>query len=205
MLTKTLPSQLPQHKVTIWEVLITVVSAIAIVSAGLIGLSLKFMLHASEPRRVEAISDNIMTYQVPGGVRGEFGINFAGAKIALLGNRPQGVKLLVARVPVNAGTDKRQLEQALENGFLARTEEAFAVSNSRTETRSLCGSSVPVQVTEGQLTDPNQNDPRPAIQYKASVNVADRRYVIRIVTRGQNAKPKAEKIFESLDCKQPQL
>ena len=197
-------SQLPPPKFSLWEILITVVGAIFIVSAGALGLSVKFMLHAADPRRVEAISNNVMGYQIPGGARGQFGINLAGAKVAVLGNRQQGVKLLVARVPVNEGTDKRQLEQVLENAFLSRVEEAFAVGSSRTETRSLCGTTVPVLVTEGQLTAPDRSDPKPAIQYKASATVADRRYVVRLVVRGQNPQPKAEKIFASLTCKSPQ-
>lgn len=197
-------AQLPPPKFSIWEILITLVGAIFIVSAGVLGLGVKFMLHASDSRRVEAISDNIMGYQIPGGARGQFGINLAGAKVAVLGNRQQGVKLLVARVPVNEGTDKRQLEQALENAFLSRVEEAFAVGNSRTESRSLCGTSVPVEVTEGQLTAPDRSDSRPAIQYKASATINDRRYVVRLVVRGETPQPKAEKIFASLTCKSPQ-
>ena len=204
MIAKAPTPQLPPPKFSLWEILVTVVGAIVILSAGVLGLSAKFMLHASEDRRVQAIANNVMGYQIPGGARGQLGINLAGAKVAVLGNRTQGVKLLVARVPVDEGTDKRQLEQALENAFLARIEAAFAESSSRTETRSLCGSKVPVQVTEGQLNAPDYPASEPAIQYKASTAIADRRYVVRLVVRGNNAKPKAEKVFDSLSCKSPQ-
>ena len=204
MIAKTNSPQLPPPKFSIWEVLVTVVGAIVIISAGVLGLGAKFMIHASEDRRAQSIANNIMGYQIPGGARGQFGINLAGAKVAVLGNRQQGVKLLVARVPINEGTDKREIEQALENAFLSRVEAAFAESSSRTETRSLCGSKVPVLVTEGQLTAPDSADSAPAIQYKSSATIADRRYVVRLVVRGQNARSRAEKIFESLSCKSPQ-
>jgi hypothetical protein len=204
MIAKTTAPQLPPPKFSLWEILITIVGAIVILSTGALGLGAKFMMHASQDQRVQSIANNIMGYQIPGGAQGQFGINLAGAKVAVLGNRQQGVKLLVARVPVDEGTDKRQLEQALETAFLARIEAAFAESSSRTETRSLCGSKVPVQVTEGQLSAPDYSSAEPAIQYKASAAIADRRYVVRLVVRGQNAKPKAEKIFASLSCKSPQ-
>jgi hypothetical protein len=202
-MTKSDLPQIPQYKVRVWEIVAVFASSMLLVSAAIFGLTLKFIANAFNPQRAEAIANNIMDYQIPGSSQGLLGLNIAGAKIALITSKSEDpdVQLLVARVPVNAQTDKSQIEQILDNTFLGGTEEAFQVTSARVENKNFCNFSVPVRLKEGQLTLPERPFPVFAVNYRTSVTLSRNRYFVIMLTRGEDARQKAATVFSSLKCK----
>jgi hypothetical protein len=208
MLITSPSTKLPPFKVSIWEVLAVAISAILLIAAGVTGLAYKFFVSASNPERATAIADDIMDYELPGKAEGRFGVNFAGAKVALLSNKTADVKLLVARVPVNKDTDRRETEQWLEkflissetSSTLMGMEKSYVVNASRVENQNFCGATTPITITEGQLTLPKSNAAVFAVNYKASLTLPGTRYSVVILAEGQQAKQNAAAVFRSLNC-----
>ena len=200
---KEIPSKIPQYRVTIWETGAILLGAIALVGVGLTGLAMKFLSNAATPQRAEAIARNIMSYSLPGGSQGLLGLNIAGAKVALVaseGNEPD-IQLLVARIPIEQETRKRQIERVLDAISLGADEEEFKVRKTREEQRSLCGESIPVTIKDGQLKVAG-SPVKPAVTYRATVKLEDSRYLVNLLTSGQNAEQKAAEVFASLECQQ---
>lgn len=200
---KEFPSKIPQYKVSIWETGAIFLGAIALIGIGLTGLAMKFLSNAATPQRAEAIARNIMTYSLPGGSQGLLGLNIAGAKVALIaseGNEPD-IQLLVARIPVDQETRKRQIERVLDAIALGADEEEFKVKKTRQENRDLCGESTSVTIKDGQLKIAG-SPVSPAVTYRATVTLSDSRYVVNLLTSGQNAEQKAAEVFNSLQCQE---
>jgi hypothetical protein len=196
-------SKITQYKVTIWEIIAIVVSALLLASAGLTGLAVKFTKQSFDPKRAEAIAKHIMTYELPSSSQGLLGINIAGAKVAVIStkNPNADVELLVARVPLERQTDESQIEQILNSSFLGEAENEFKVTSARTEDKKLCDFITPVTIQEGQLIPPNKRSSEFAVSYRATVVRSDKRYFVIILTSGEDALEKADSVFDSLKCK----
>ncbi|MBN8560602.1 MAG: hypothetical protein J0L70_08780 [Leptolyngbya sp. UWPOB_LEPTO1] len=203
---REVPSRIPQYKVSIWETVAIVLGAIATLGVGLTGLALKFLSNAATPQRAEAIASNIMGYSLPGASQGLLGVNLAGAKVALIaseGDEPD-IQLLVARVPIEQESGRKQVDRILDSIALGADEEELKIKSVRVENKNLCGTSTSVVIREGQLKYPDSPEQATVI-YRASVNLEDSRYVVNLLTNGQDLKTAAEKastVFDSLQCKQ---
>ncbi len=196
-------SKIPQYRVSIWETVAVILGAIALGGVGLTGLGVKFLNYAAQSQRAEAIASNIMGYTLPGGSQGLIGLNIAGAKVALIaseGGEPD-IQLLVARIPTDQESGRRRIDRILDSIALGADEQEFRIKTVRVETKNLCGVSVPVTIREGQLKYPDSPS-KYTVTYRASVFLSDSRYVVNLLTNGQNAPQKAESVFNSLQCRQ---
>lgn len=98
------------YSVSIWEAIAITLGAVALTLVGIGGLSWKDI---SDPKRSEAIARSILTYDIPGGSKGVLGINFGGARIALVNslkhlpktNYPQ-LQMIVAKVAITPQVNK---------------------------------------------------------------------------------------------------
>lgn len=203
---REIPSRIPQYKVSVWETVAIVLGAIATLGVGLTGLALKFLSNAATPQRAEAIASNIMSYSLPGRTQGLLGVNIAGAKVALVaseGEEPD-IQLLVARVPISQEAGRRRIDRILDSIALGADEDELKTKTVRVENKNLCGVPTPVAVREGKLKYPGSGEQATVI-YRASVTLEDSRYVVNLLTNGQNietAAEKAETVFNSLQCRQ---
>lgn len=217
-----------QYRVSIWEGIAIFAGAILLVAIGLVGLGIKAMNNAFDPKRAEAIAHSMISYEIPGGSKGLFGTNIGGGKIAVVvgstvlpvsanpsanpstsGNVPiPEIELLVARIPVDEKTDPPQSEDPVDNtpffpgfSFSYQTEGAFQVTRTRTENRLFCGSIASVTIQEGNLTLPDQPAPVSAVRYETKVDLNADTHLVILSTVGQNAETSASTVFRSLKCK----
>lgn len=215
--TPKFPEPPPQYPVSLWESIGIAIGAVLLVAVGLAGLGVKALNNAFNPQRAEAIARSVITYQIPGGTEGLFGANLGGAKIAVVSSTasPQGIapetsplpaiELLVARIPASQETEEIVPQETAANEFFSgfsfsyQVEGVFQVRQAATEYKSFCGSVVPVTVTRGDLTLPNQST-IPALKYEASIDRTTESYMAIITAVGQSAEKQAEEVFSSLKC-----
>lgn len=196
-------AKIPQYRVSVWETVAVILGAIALGGVGLSGLGMKFLRNSADSQRAEAIASNIMGYTLPGESQGVIGLKIAGARVALVaseGKEPD-IQLLVARIPTEQESGRRRIERILDSIALGGDEQEFRINTVRIETKNLCGVPVPVTIREGQLKYPN-SPTKFTVTYRASVFLSDSRYVVNLLTNGQNAQQKAATVFDSLQCRQ---
>ncbi len=192
-----------QYPVRVWEVILIVMGALGLISAGLAGLVMKALNNAFDSTRAEVIAQSLIDYQIPGGSQGIFGINVGSAKLAWVRSSadPPNVILFVGKTPLNKEGDNNEFNDSLENTPSSNVDENFTVRTSRIENKQFCGRIVPVTIEQGTQTLSNQPSPLPAIRYIASTTRGDNKQVVILTANGENAKGKAATVFNSLRCK----
>lgn len=202
---RQLNSEIPQYPVRVWEAILIVIGAIALIGAGLSGLALKASTNALDPKRAEAIAKSLIDYKIPGGSQGIFGINIGSAKLAWVrsSTTPPDVILFVSKTPINKDSDENELDRSFENSPSTsdNADQRFAVTTSRTENQVFCGKTVPVTIDEGQQTFSDRPSPLPAIRYTATITEDNIQRIVILIANGENAQEKATTIFNSLRCK----
>ncbi|HEY9636208.1 MAG TPA: hypothetical protein V6D14_22570 [Coleofasciculaceae cyanobacterium] len=198
-----LNNAIPQYSVRIWEVILIVMGAIALVGVGIIGLLTKASTNALDPARAEAIAKSLIDYNIPGGSQGVFGINIGSAKLAWVRStsEPPDVILFVGKTPITKETDKDQLNKGFENTPSNNIDQEFTVTASRVENKQFCGKTIPVTVEEGTQAFSNQPSSVPAIRYTASTTEENIERRVILIANGNNAPQKANTVFRSLRCK----
>ena len=197
-------SPIPQYPVRLFEVIVITLGAIAIVATGLVGLGIKILDNAFNPRRAEAIAQSLIAYTIPGKSQGVFGINIGGAKIAWVRSvsDPPDVILFVGEIPLNKEADEADRE-ALDQEFTSfpsdTTAQEFVATTARTETKLFCGKPIPVTIEQGQQMF-STTAPQPAMRYTARVAENDIERVVILTTTGSDAQAKAIAIFNSFRC-----
>lgn len=197
-MTNTQPTP-TQYRVSIWEFMAITAGAIILISLGCVGLGVKFVRNAFQPKRAEAIVRNIMEYQIPDGAQGLFGVNIGSGKIGVLGSTDaqSEVQLLVGKFSIDSLNKTNDITEIVNNMF----NDLDNVTASRTENKNFCGVSVPVKIDEGELTLPNQTLPISAVRYTAKATFEDSERLVILLINGPNAETKAAQIFNSLKCK----
>ncbi len=203
MENEQLNSEIPQYSVSVWEVILIVMGAIALFGAAFIGLGLKVLANAYNPTKAEAIAKSLIAYQIPGGSQGVFGINIGSAKLAWVRSvtNPPDVILFVGKTPINKETNEYDSNQGLENPPSDNANEEFKATASRTENKVFCGQTVPITIEEGEQTLSNQPSPVPAIRYTARTTEDNVERIVILITNGENAQAKAVSVFNSLRCR----
>jgi hypothetical protein len=205
MTSPTSPCKIPPYKVTVWESAAVFLGAIALISLGLIGLGTKFLAKATKPQQADAIANTIIRYTIPN-AQGILGLNLPGARVALIANDAEqpDIQLLVARIRSDQAGGKRKIETFLDSIALG-DKEGFKVTKERIEQKNFCGEIVPVTIREGRSrlssTSRSQGS-KLSVAYRATVTLSRNRYVVNLLTSGQDAKQKAAAVFDSLQCQQ---
>jgi hypothetical protein len=203
MNNQQLNSEITQYPVRVWEVILILMGAIALIGAGLLGLGIKVLSNAYDPARAEAIAKSLIDYKITDGAQGVFGINIGSAKFAWVrsSNNPPDVVLFVAKTPINKETDQNELNRGFENPPSENLAQDFTVNTSRIENKAFCGKSVPITIEEGQQTFIDQPSPLPGIRYTARLTEDNVERIVILTTTGENAQQKAVTVFNSLQCK----
>ncbi|NJR38245.1 MAG: hypothetical protein HC781_04550 [Leptolyngbyaceae cyanobacterium CSU_1_4] len=212
-----IPASSTQSSVSIWEAIAIFAGAIFLISVGVVGLGLKTLNNAFDPKRAEAIAQSLIEYKIPGGAEGTFGTNLGGAKVAVVASTrklpglqsqvlpPSEIELFIARIPINE-VSSVGAEEEFNNEFFpgfsfsSQVEAAFKPVTSRTENREFCGIPTRVTIQEGALVL-SEHSPIPAVQYQARVVKNAERNIAVLSAAGQNAKGNAALVFRSLKCK----
>lgn len=203
--------EIPQYPVRFWEAILIVIGAIALIGTAFIGLGIKVLDNAFNPKRAEAIAQSLMDYQIPGGSRGVFGINIGSAKLATIRSLsdPPEIILFVGKTPTKKESTQSQSE-APGNGqppgnsteaFSDDAATAFTVTESRTETKIFCGSPVPITLDQGQQSFGEQAISLPAVRYTVRTTEGSTERLVILTANGKQAQQKAAQVFNSLRCK----
>ncbi len=196
----------PHYSVSIWELMLILFGAIALIGAGLIGLGIKVLNNAFDPMRAEAIAHSLVDYDIPGGSQGIFGINIGSAKLAWVRSNttPPDVILFVGKTPINkeAGqSERRDVKRDFETPPSDTVTIQFTVTDSKVETKSFCGKPVDVTVETGEQSFGDPGLSLPATRYFASTTEADVERLVILTANGKDAPEKAAAVFRSLQCK----
>jgi hypothetical protein len=205
----------PQYRVSIWEVIAITGGAVVLVATGLLGLGMKAMDNAFNPERAEAIARSLMQYEIPGGSKGFLGTNIGGGKMAVVTSQAPAaanqsapaVELFLARIPLSDsatdpdGSDATpQPQNELFAGFSFSFQDpaAFQIQTSQVEQKPFCGTTVPVEVQAGSLT--NGSTTLPAVKYQITRILDNDNHIVVISALGDQPSAKAAQVFESLRC-----
>ncbi len=190
----------PNYSVRVWELLLILLGAFGLVGTALVGLASKTLTNVLTPARAEAIAQSLFYYQIPGGSKGVAGLNFGAKNIAIVTSKknPPDVTLFVSKVPViQTPEDTVNLDDTLQEIF----QGDFVLTESRNENKVLCGKTVGVSIQNGKQIFDEQTAPVTAVRYLAKVTENDVERNVSIITNGENARDKAEKVFNSLRCR----
>jgi len=169
-------------------------------SAALLNIGIHAAKNAINSQKAEAIAKSMMKYNIQGGSKAQFGLNIGAIRMALVTNRNNTVGLLIARIPVNPETNRNKIKQDFTGWYKNWIEQRIEFTSSSIETKSLCGTEVPVTIQEGELFLENQTSAIPITQYIANVTFPDSERVVVLFTNGQKAKENAISVFDSLRC-----
>ncbi|MBW4538085.1 MAG: hypothetical protein KME43_02950 [Myxacorys chilensis ATA2-1-KO14] len=194
-------TQIPQYKVTIWESTAVLLGAIALLGVGTLGLTMKFIANGQRPQQADAIANNIIKYNIPN-AQSVLGLNFVGARVALITNSAEqpDIQLLAARMKGVQEGEKRRIERFLDTISLGDAGD-FKVTRERIEPKEFCGETVLVTIGEGRAKQ-SASTSKISVTYRATVTLNADRYIISLLTTGQDAREKAERVFDSLQCQQ---
>jgi len=178
-----------------------------LVIAGIVGGAAWFIMNelnfSFSPQKAEDLAQSMMDYEMPGEARGLVSsADFLGAEIAVVQSleADDTTTLMLGKVPPAAqdewGTQSEDFLQIFEEeDILAVTE--VNVESTVTESRSLCGETATVRVSEGTEQFTN----KPASVYEAIVTKDGLLYMVSLTATGPNHQTAADQVFSSLDCK----
>lgn len=193
-------SEIPHYPVRIWELLLIITGAFGLVSIALIGLGSKMLNNMFNPVKAEAIAKSLFDYEIPNGSVGKVGVNIGEKKMAIVNSltNPPDTMLFVSKLPVEQIKPENSLD--LDILFQDLFQDSFEPTTYSVENKQLCGKTVPVSIQEGEEIIDNQI-PIPVIRYIAKVIDNGVEKNVDILVNGENAKDKATKVFNSLQCR----
>jgi len=196
-----LETKLPkEYNNSLAELMLIIGIAGVLFSAALLNIGIHATKNAINPQKAEAIAKSMMKYNITGGSTARFGLNIGAIRMALVTNRNNTVGLLIARIPVNPETNRNKIKQDFTGWYKNWIEQRIEFTSSSIETKTLCGTEVPVTIQEGELFLENQTSAIPITQYIANVTFPDSERVVVLFTNGQKAKENAISVFDSLKC-----
>lgn len=198
-----LETKLPkEYNNSLAELMLIIGIAGVLFSAALLNIGIHAARNALNHEKAEAIAKSMMKYNINGGSTARFGLNIGAIRMALVTstNTPPTVGLVVARIPVNPETNRNKIKQDFTGWYKNWIEKRIEFTSSYTETKTLCGTEVPVTIQEGELFLENQTSAIPITQYIANVTFPDSERVVVLFTNGQKAKENAISVFNSLQC-----
>lgn len=156
-----------------------------------------------DPKKAEQTAQSMMDYKIPGGSRGLITMNIAGMQMVGVASasNPEEIMLMMGQMPETLSADATELNNSLESSIEQQTGQRFESSKERQESKTLCGQTVNVTISEGKMTALGKGFNVPAVSYQAFVNHKNRLLFVQLTTSGQDAQAKAVEVFNSLQCK----
>ncbi|MGG6294772.1 hypothetical protein ACQ4M4_10130 [Leptolyngbya sp. AN02str] len=207
----TSPSTL--YPVSIWEGFGIAMGAVVLVVVALMGLTHKAVRNSTDPERARAIAQSIMSYDIPGGSQGEFGLNIGSVKMAVVSSADSTttdqVELLLARTPIESRARLGYADGESDFSLLSMPgfsisydiDGEFQATATREEPRALCNVITPVTVSEGTALLPGAVVPIAAVRYEATAVLDEQRHLVVLMSVGEHASITASEVFNSLNCR----
>jgi hypothetical protein len=196
---------IPDRPVRIWELLLVVGGAVAIVLFALYELSQQFLRKTSNPEQAQAVVEQVLTYEMPGGSRGLRSLKTNTEAFALVANskNPPDLLLLVNQSPIEGTpTGEGNLKLADEFNLLSALVGTWQyVRQTKTEQRQFCNKSVMVTIREGtyRLIDA----PGKAVQMQEYMMLYPQKTTqstIQLFAIGPQARQQIDRVFRSFKC-----
>jgi hypothetical protein len=192
-----------QYSVSIWEIMLITLGAIALLGAGLSGLGAKLLINMFEPSRAETIAKSLISYHIPGGSQGVAGINIGAEKFAIVKSNsdPPDIVLSISKAPIGQAKDGLDVSLESEMSLQENINGKFAADASYQENKIFCDRNLSVNIQQGQQILANSPTPVPAMQYSVKTTKDNIEYAVNLLTLGKDAKQKAEQVFSSFKCR----
>jgi hypothetical protein len=184
---------------------------VALGCGGCLGLTVLFavllgvfisrtMRFALEPEAIEAQSQDLFTYSLPGGSKGILSLELFGLQISQVATleSPPSALLTVGKVPayLEPEADQEAFADALLNQVTL--EGTYQLLEQRTEDRTLCDQPVKLLVQEGRYqNDQTRTD---AASYFTVVDYNNQTRFAWILAQGATPLQTADQVFDSLQC-----
>lgn len=195
-------NSIPQYSVSIWEAILILIGAIALIGTGLAWIGMRMLNNTFNSVRAEEVARSLIDYKIPGGSSGIVGLSIGAETFAIVksNTEPSDIFLYVSKAPSDRMSEETPINLgdaiALENSITGE----FVFSDTYTEPKKLCNQPTQVTIQKGQQIDTTQNTTQPAIQYSARIIDGKIERIISIMTIGENAQVKAEQVFNSIEC-----
>lgn len=201
-MTQSSPKPIPNICVHWIEIIAITLGGIGLVGAAIIGLSHKLQTNMHEARRVENIAQNLITYQFPQSAQGRIGLSIGAESFAVITDRRNdpNLRLFVQASPVD-GVERSSVlvrEYALGSGWRGTWETV----QEETQPFLYCHQMVNLETRRGLWSEPDNIEPRLAIEYSIDTTIDGYDQTIRILATGANAEPLAKKLLKSIQCRQ---
>ena len=199
------PQSAPEIRVHWIEIVAISIGAVAIVGAAIAGLGHKLQTNMNQPRRVEKIAKNLITYQFPQSAQGRTGLSIGAESFAVVTDRTTdpNLRLFVQASPVD-GVERSSVvvrEYALGSGWRGSWETVKAV----TQPFLYCRETVNLETRRGYWSEADSAEdepPIPAIEYSIDTTIDGYDQTIRILATGTQAEPLAQELLKSIQCRQ---
>lgn len=149
----------------------------------------------------EAIANEIIDYEIPGGSEGFMSMDMGMFKMAgiLSATNPEGTILLVGQISeATMQGDPAAMERAMQESMEDQAG-SIQVQEQRIEPRELCGQTVQATILTGEQVVGGQTVP--ALTYQAFTTHNGEGLFISLTTSGSDATAQADMIWDSLACK----
>lgn len=201
-MTQSSPEPVPSICVHWLEITAISFGGIALVGAAIVGLGHKLQTNMHQPKQVEKIAQNLITYQFPESAQGRIGLSIGAESFAVITDRinDPNLRLFVQASPVN-GVERSSVvvrEYALGSGWRGIWETV----TEETQPFSYCNQTVNLKTRRGRWSQTDSAEPRPAIKYSIDTTIDGYDQTIRILATGTNAEPLAQNLLKSIQCRQ---
>ena len=202
-MTQSSPTSAPNIRVHWIEIMAISIGAVAIVGAAIAGLGHKLQTNMNQPRRVEKIAKNLITYQFPQSAQGRTGLSIGAESFAVVTDRTTdpNLRLFVQASPVD-GVERSSVvvrEYVLGSGWRGSWETVKAV----TQPFLYCRETVNLETRRGYWSEADSGEEsRPAIEYSIDTTIDGYDQTIRILATGTQAEPLAQELLKSIQCRQ---
>ncbi len=197
------PNQPQRNNTAKWIVLgcggcLGLVVLFAVILGVFISRTMQF---AIGPEDVEAESQDLFTYTLPGGSKGILSMDFFGFQITQVASpdSPPAAVLTVGKMPgyLEDETTQETFAETLQERVTL--EGTYQLLEQRTEERTLCDQSINLLVQEGRYQDDQTNSD--AASYFAVVDYNNQTRFAWILVQGENPLQIADQVFDSLECR----
>lgn len=192
-----------EYSVSIWEVILIIIGAIALIGTGFAWIGMRMLNNTFNPTRAEQVARSLIDYQIPSGSTGVMGLNIGAETFAIVksNTEPPDIFLYASKAPSDRISEETPVNLgdaiALENSVNGQ----FVFSNIDRTQKTLCDQKTSITVQTGQQIDATTNTTKPAIQYSARLTDGKIERIISIIAIGNNMETKAEQVLNSIQCK----
>jgi len=186
------------YTVSLWESIGIGIGALILFLVGFSYLAWKSHNNNFDSERSQAIARSLISYQIPGGSKGLYGINIGGGQLAIvssLKNLPNTynseIKIIVSKVLIT------QAENLDPRVFL---DSQLIASYSKTLSKQFCNRTSRLLIEKGQMLLSDGEHTSPATQYTLRNIVGNYQREVIITSLGKDSEKKGQIVLQNINC-----